>query len=65
MATRTEEQEEIYQELSGMLELDGWSPEQSKRWSELLDLYPVSNAEDSDVIMWLSEGATLIPNFLD
>jgi|MEHZ01.1.fsa_nt_MEHZ010115568.1_1 hypothetical protein len=65
MTQRTEEQERMYQELSDMLALDGWSPDQSKRWQDLMDSYPILSGEDENVLMWLSEGSTLIPNFLD
>tara|TARA_R110000803_G_scaffold53808_9_gene110361 strand:- start:787 stop:987 length:201 start_codon:yes stop_codon:yes gene_type:complete len=64
MATRTEEQEKIYQELSDMLGLDGWSPEQSKRWQDLIDSYPTITNQDFLDLGWLGEGASLIPNFL-
>ena len=46
MAERTEEQEEIMQELDSLMLVDDLSPEQVKRSQYLISKYPIYSDED-------------------
>ena len=56
------ERDEIQSDIDKLLELDEWTDDQKKEFSDLVNEYPDEDASDDLFLASVSEAATLITN---